>query len=110
MRPCDFPNSIPTPPASPSQQPHDALESTLDALVAFYHHERMWVHRTRALLVVDTKLQCMRGSSLRLEGIRPAQDAKEHILRLFDEMMGDRIESCQRINQLVRSARLANHT
>jgi hypothetical protein len=30
--------------------------------------------------------------------------AKEHILHLFEKMMEDRMESCQRVNRLVRSA------
>ncbi|KAF5363650.1 hypothetical protein D9756_000492 [Leucocoprinus leucothites] len=61
-----------------------------------------------------------RGFNLRLEGIakpkrlskplrrnQQDQDAKEHILELFEKMMEDRMESCQRVNKLVRSANRA---
>lgn len=59
-----------------------------------------------------------RGFKLKLEGIakprrlasKPLgrnqhdQDAKEHILQLFEKMMEDRMESCQRVTKLVRNA------
>jgi hypothetical protein len=61
-----------------------------------------------------------RGFNLRLEGItkpkrfsKPLQmdhqdqDAKEHILQLFEKMMENRMESCQRVNKLVRNANRA---
>jgi hypothetical protein len=59
-----------------------------------------------------------KGFNLKLEGISkprklprtprqpetPDLVAKEHILELFEKMMEDRMESCQRVNRLVRSA------
>lgn len=161
-------SSIPTPPFSPLHQlPHDQdhndnpLKSTidlLDSLVGFYHHERMWVYRTRAALheasnrgdsdTTDTDslpspesddcdkspsalptqssspwLRRKRGFKLRLD--RLPQSAltstgasstsqgeglprRERILEMFEKMMEARMESCQRVNRLVRSANRAD--
>jgi len=106
----------------------------LDSLVDFYQEERGWVDRVRTNLAhvsrddpaddqkttgsLSSQLSDQQGSrwsyrknefGLRLDGL-PSKvnecglQQKEHILELFDKMIETRMESCQRVNELLRRA------
>jgi hypothetical protein len=163
------PLSMPSPPTIPPQPSHypDLIGTTslLDALVAFYQQERLWVYRTRAALELasyQVPLSNIGGSKntepltpppsakhelpkdgkgkgvshvksepvspstrwdsrkktfkLKLEGIstttrRPVQKQREvphRILTLFEHIMEARMESCLRVNNLIKSANRAD--
>lgn len=105
-------NPLPSPPDSSSSSPASSSspdvpdkDSTDDAACP------------RPAQLPSRWMRRKRGFKLKLEGIskpkrshKPLprdqrdQDAKEHILQLFEKMMEDRMESCQRVNKLVRNA------
>ncbi|KAF9451653.1 hypothetical protein P691DRAFT_807266 [Macrolepiota fuliginosa MF-IS2] len=108
-------NPLPSPPESSSSSPSESTSaSVLDTDNAGD------VKSPRPRQLPSRWMRRKRGFKLKLEGIakprrspkplqrdQQDQDAKEHILQLFEKMMEDRMESCQRVNKLVRTANRA---
>ncbi|KAK2466312.1 hypothetical protein APHAL10511_001954 [Amanita phalloides] len=112
-------------PAPPSLHASIAL---LDSLLNFYREEQMWVDRTRADLVTHmgnmppidiSSEQSGRESyersksrwahrknefKLRLEDLSGKDIRRSVMLDLFEELLEVRLESCERVNELVQQA------
>lgn len=106
-------SSLPSPSSSSSHSPLPdsdpiKLERVTSPPVSPTQHSSRWVNRKK-------------GFKLRLDGLSPkhrrtissADDTelcppKEHILDMFEKMMEARMESCQRVNRLVRNANRAD--
>lgn len=93
----------------------------LETLVDFYEEEQLWVNRIRAGLMkstvdnqnVDVSEQSSRESSHhqprsrwvhRFSPSSKPDTRKEHILEQFGLLIEARLESCQRVNELLQQA------
>lgn len=104
-----------TPSSSDRNSAEDQLQpamSLLDSLVTYYEEERRWIERTRTSLAqasrdgIDNELpnqQATSESQRRLVNIQQ----KEHVLEMFERMIDTRLESCQRVSELLRQAERA---
>ncbi|KAM6495772.1 hypothetical protein JOM56_008478, partial [Amanita muscaria] len=102
-----------TPSASNRNNAEDPLQpamSLLDSLVTYYEEERQWIERTRTSLAQASRdgigqrplpdQQATSESQRRLGNIQQ----KEHVLEMFEKMIDSRLESCQRVSELLRQA------
>jgi len=124
-----MPQIYPTPPSPPEDSVRSgSLHSTIDllnSLIDYYEEGQLWVDEVRANLVtssnvgdVDTVseqngrephesrwVHRKNGFNLRLESLSSKPDTrKENILELFGQLIETRLESCQRVNELLHQA------
>lgn len=127
-----MPHIYHTPPPPPQDSARGSpLHSTIDllnSLIDFYEEEQLWVDEVRADLVTSSNMGDMdtvseqngresreraasrwvhrkNGFNLRLESLSSKPDArKENILELFGQLIETRLESCQRVNELLHQA------
>ncbi len=122
-----------TPPPPPEDSARcSPLHSTIDllnSLIDFYEEGQLWIDEVRADLVTSSNVGDMdavseqngresheqaassrwvhrkNGFNLRLESLSSKPDTrKENILELFGQLIETRLESCQRVNELLHQA------
>lgn len=119
-----MPLAYPSPPLPAEDTGCSRLPSTinlLETLVEFYEEEQVWVNHIRAGLMkstapiadnqhVDVSEQSSRESLHRSRWVHRFSPSskpdtrKEHILEQFGQLIEARLESCQRVNELLQQA------